>query len=123
MTKIFIVMGVVFVVLICLHATARADETTDDAWKKIHAGALVIDVRTPEEFAAGHLDGATNIVYDKTDELIRAIGVDTSKSVVLYCRSGRRSGIAQRALNTRGYLNIVNGGGLAELQSRQIKKD
>src|SRR5512136_1446190 len=57
------------------------------------AGARVVDVRTPEEYASGHVPGAINIPYDQLPRRAAEIGPPTTK-VVLYCRSGRRSGVA-----------------------------
>ena len=91
---------------------SRADS---NVWELIEKGALVIDVRTAAEFATGHIEGAINIPYEKTDELVAAIGSDTSKEVVLYCRSGRRSGIAVQALRQRGYEQLTNGGAYTHL--------
>ena len=100
--------------LLGLHAGwAGADEP--DVWRMIGEGALVIDVRSPDEFAAGHLDAALNIAHDRTEELVKAIGTDKGRAVVLYCRSGRRSSLALQELVARGYTHVVNGGPLAEL--------
>ena len=97
-----------------LRCAAQTDTTS--TWQKIGDGALVIDVRTPEEFAGGHLDGALNIVHDRTEELVKAIGADKGRPVVLYCRSGRRSGISLQELVARGYTNVVNGGAFIDLR-------
>ncbi|HMP90428.1 MAG TPA: rhodanese-like domain-containing protein [Kiritimatiellia bacterium] len=93
---------------------ARADT---NVWERIDKGVLVIDVRTVAEFNSGHLDGAINIPHEKTDALAAVIGSDMSREVVLYCRSGRRSGIAMNALRQRGYEKIINGGSYAGLLS------
>lgn len=77
--------------------------------------AMVIDVRTAAEFDAGHLAGALHIPYEQVDALVAAIGPDQSRSVVLYCRTGRRSGIALQSLMQAGYTNVVNAGGYRDL--------
>lgn len=66
------------------------------------AGAKVVDVRTAEEFASGHVPGAINIPYDQIARRASEIG-PPSTQVVLYCRTGRRSGIAVEALQKAGY--------------------
>lgn len=99
-----------------------ADKDAKVAWDKIDAGAMVVDVRTAEEFAAGHLKNAINIPFEEiaTEFKKRAIAADTS--VVLYCRSGRRSGIAFDTLVSEGYTNSYNGGGFQTLsQFKQAK--
>ncbi|HHB78301.1 MAG TPA: rhodanese-like domain-containing protein [Saprospiraceae bacterium] len=85
-----------------------------DFKKMAQDGALLLDVRTKEEFDAGHIDGAINIdhnvIKNHLDE-IRAY----NKPVIAYCRSGRRSGIATNILNKAG-IKTVNGGGFVDLQ-------
>ncbi|MCL2919501.1 rhodanese-like domain-containing protein [Shewanella litorisediminis] len=91
------------------------DKDPATAWQLIEQGAMLVDVRTPEEYAAGHLEGAINIPYEviATEFAKRAIDKDTS--VVLYCRSGRRSGVANDALNAAGFTRVYNGGGYESL--------
>jgi phage shock protein E len=76
---------------------------------------LVVDVRTPEEFATGHYPGAINIPHDKIVDGIRALSVANSDPIVLYCRTGNRSGQAERALTAVGFSAAVNAGGLEPL--------
>ncbi|HET8724028.1 MAG TPA: rhodanese-like domain-containing protein [Anaeromyxobacteraceae bacterium] len=71
------------------------------------AGAKVVDVRTPEEFAAGHVPGAVNVPYDELPRRAAEIG-PPSTAVVLYCRSGRRSGIAAEALRKAGFTKVYD---------------
>lgn len=71
------------------------------------AGARVVDVRTPQEFAAGHVPGAINIPYEEIGKRAAEIG-PPSTQVVLYCRTGRRSGIAADALQKAGYSKLYD---------------
>lgn len=71
----------------------------------VASGAKVVDVRTPQEFASGHVPGAINIPYDELPRRAAEIG-PPSTPVVLYCRSGRRSGIAFDALKKAGYQKL-----------------
>ena len=64
---------------------------------------LIVDVRTPPEYSAGHVPGAINIAYDRIDDLWPARHVPSDREVVLYCGTGRRAGIAQRSLEALGY--------------------
>jgi len=102
-------------VLAPVMAAGGDPEAAKKAWPMIESGALLIDVRSDEEFAQGHLDGALHIEWDKTDALAAAIGHDKQREVVLYCRSGNRVGKAIAALETRGYSNIYNATGLEAL--------
>lgn len=81
------------------------------AWPMIDQGALLIDVRTAEEFAAGHITGAINIPWQETDKLMDAIGPDLQRQVVVYCRSGNRSGKAMVVLQNKGYTGVFNATG------------
>lgn len=65
---------------------------------------FVLDVRTPEEFAAGHVPGAVNIPHEQV--AARAADVPKDKDVVIYCRSGRRSALAAEALAAKGYTRL-----------------
>ena len=70
------------------------------------------DVRTAQEFSSGHIPGAKNIPHDKIAKTIPVKEKDTV--IVLYCRSGARSGVAKRALTSLGYTNIVDFGGITK---------
>ncbi|MBN2162679.1 MAG: rhodanese-like domain-containing protein [Pontiellaceae bacterium] len=92
-----------------------ADKGTDIP-ALIKDGALVIDTRTAGEYAGGHIEGAVNIPYDIIRNVICKHAKDKSKSIIVYCQSGSRSGMAKRALEQAGYTNVVNGGGLHHMQ-------
>lgn len=79
--------------------------------EKIPENALVIDVRTPQEFQSGHIQNAINIPYEVIGFKIKNITDDKDKEILLYCRSGRRSGIALATLNKLGYTQAKNVGG------------
>jgi phage shock protein E len=91
----------------------------ENAWPMIQSGALLVDVRSEEEFADGHLDGAVNIEWDKTADLIAAIGDDKQRQVVFYCRSGNRAGKARVVLEGKGYNNIFNATGFNALRATE----
>ncbi|HSO04504.1 MAG TPA: rhodanese-like domain-containing protein [Candidatus Limnocylindrales bacterium] len=81
-------------------------------------GTVVVDVRTPAEFAAGHVDGAVNIDVESGNfaSEIAALPKDTTYAV--YCRSGRRSTLATDQMAEAGFTSLVNlQGGVADLQA------
>lgn len=78
--------------------------------------SVLIDVRTAEEFAADALPGAEQIDHEQIASRISAIAPDKDTPIVLYCRSGRRSGIAEESLRAMGYNNLINAGGYDELK-------
>jgi len=65
---------------------------------------FVLDVRTPKEYAAGHVPGAVNVPYDQVASQLAEIPKD--KDVVLYCKSGRRAGLAAQVLQANGYTKL-----------------
>ena len=73
-----------------------------------------IDVRTAEEYAAGHVSQAVNIPYEEISDRIGEVTTDKDALIYVYCRSGRRSGIAREALLEAGFSKVVNVGGLEE---------
>lgn len=86
------------------------------------ANPIWIDVRSTEEFKQGHLPGALNIVHTDIASKISAVTSDKTAEIQLYCRSGRRSGLALDALQKLGYTNVHNAGGYAELAAKQAKQ-
>ncbi|PKH32047.1 MULTISPECIES: rhodanese-like domain-containing protein [unclassified Shewanella] len=100
-----------------LMPTWAAEQESSVAWEKIDRGVTLIDVRTAEEFAAGHIDGAINIPFEIIVPELAKLNIDTDAEVVLYCRSGNRSGIAQESLVKQGYTNTYNAGGFDSLIS------
>lgn len=74
----------------------------------INGGAFLVDVRSREEFASGHVRGSVNIPLDRVQaELKQFKGKD---SIVVFCRSGNRSGMAKSILESNGINNVINGG-------------
>lgn len=74
---------------------------------------LLLDVRTADEFGEGHIAGARNLPVQEVAQKIAE--VPTDKPVILYCRSGNRSGMALQLLQSAGYTNVYNAGSLHDL--------
>lgn len=78
--------------------------------------AHIIDVRSPQEFAAGHLKGALNIPLDQIQQKIDSVeGLEKSSEVLVYCLSGARSAAACSILAQQGFKRVLNGGSMATL--------
>ncbi len=77
---------------------------------RIQAGQapLILDVRTPEEFAGGHVPGAVNMPYTQVPRRASDLGVSPDTEIVVYCQSGGRAGAAEQSLASQGYSNIVD---------------
>lgn len=82
---------------------------------------IILDVRTPEEFAEGHIPGAICISHDTiTDAAVPELP-DKAQLIMVYCRSGRRSKLAAEQLAKNGYTNIVEFGGIIDWTGEVIK--
>jgi phage shock protein E len=80
-----------------------------------------IDVRAADEFAAGHISGAILIPHEEIAAKIGFFDFAKDADIRVYCRTGRRSGIAKEVLNNMGYVNVVNEGGYEELLQRKAQ--
>ncbi|WP_406610284.1 rhodanese-like domain-containing protein [Agarivorans sp. JK6] len=99
-----------------LLSQTHASERSDLAWQSVEQQhAILIDVRSEGEFSQGHLSNAHNIPHTVIAQQITAITKDKSQPIVVYCRSGNRSGYALQVLQAMGYQQVVNGGGLKEM--------
>lgn len=102
-----VVAAIVFLVLM-----RRGNIGGAEARKMVSNGARLIDVRSPEEFAAGHVEGATNIPVGEVETRIADFGAQ-NQPIVVYCRSGVRSARAARILAGAGYRNVYNLGAMS----------
>jgi len=102
--------------LICLPVMANTDHLQAAISALQNPNSVLIDVRTAAEFADGALPGAEQIDHAQIANRISVLAPDKDAPIVLYCRSGRRSGIAEDSLRALGYSNLINGGGYAELK-------
>ncbi len=76
---------------------------------------FLLDVRTPEEFASGHIEGASNISVQTLAQ--RLAEVPRDQPIVVYCRSGNRSAQAARILAQAGYTDVYDLGGIITWQA------
>jgi len=103
-------LGLLATIMLSSHAFAGdvlrtvSQDALLEATKKGADAPFVLDVRSPEEFVAGHVPGAVNVPYDQI--ATRLAEVPKDKDVVLYCRSGRRVGIAAQVLAQHGYTRL-----------------
>ena len=82
---------------------------------------VLLDVRTQEEFDAGHIAGAILLPYDEIAFKAATVLPDKEKEIVLYCRSGRRSAIAKKALVELGYKDVEDFGGINRWKGELVK--
>jgi len=87
-------------------AAGVRDISADDLLAGPPEGAVILDVRTPQEFAAGHVPGAVNIPHDQLASRLGEIGAAKDAPVVVYCESGGRASVAASVLQGAGYRDI-----------------
>jgi phage shock protein E len=90
----------IFITTMAIPAWATGDES------------VIIDVRTLEEWNAGHLATAQHLPLDQVTVSIDTLVAEKNQQVYLYCRSGNRSGQAKIIMDGMGYTNVTNAGGL-----------
>ncbi len=99
---------VIFMVIFSFVKDLFAQTDNKSLAELIKKGAFLVDVRTPEEFKEGSVKGATNIPLDQVqNELAKFKG---KENIIVFCRSGNRSGQAKSILNKNGFNNVTNGG-------------
>lgn len=121
------ILFVLFLILILPSCTAKETKTKEAAVNtfksvsmeeglKLMAGDkdfVLLDVRTPEEFAGGHIPGAVQITNETfTEQDAEKLIKNKSQTVYVYCRSGRRSKQASQKLIDFGYANVIEIGGI-----------
>ena len=77
-------------------------------------GAVVLDVRSPEEFSAGHVADATNLNFESPDFATNVAALDKGATYVIYCRSGRRSALAADQMAGAG-LTVLDAGAMQNM--------
>lgn len=104
-----VVMAATFTTMAAAEEIAKIDQAT--LLKRIEskdASLLVLDVRTPEEFAAGHIPGAINIPHTHLPARIAELPAAAEKDIVVYCASGVRSEKAIASFRDNGYTRLVH---------------
>ena len=99
------------------HVAGPVQKDPAAAKQLIAQGATVLDVRTPDEYASGHLSQATNMPVQSLDPAAveKLVGGDKTKPIVTYCSKGGRAQKAKDKLEAAGFTHVVNGGGYDDL--------
>jgi phage shock protein E len=107
-------------VLFTVFSANAESERSAVAWQWINQGAIILDVRTAEEFASGHIENAYNLPLQSLQ--FQLTNLDKSASYVVYCRSGNRSEQALKLMSNTGFSRVHNGGGLSEMRIAKPKQ-
>lgn len=106
------VVMVLVVIGLAMSFMSRGDSkglvSYDELQEKLNnkANIVVLDVRTKEEFANGHIPGALLLPYDEIEQNATKLLPEKDKEIIVYCRSGRRSAIAKDSLEALGYAAV-----------------
>lgn len=118
------VVMVLVVIGLAMSFMSRGDSkglvSYDELQEKLNnkANIVVLDVRTKEEFANGHIPGALLLPYDEIEQNATKLLPEKDKEIIVYCRSGRRSAIAKDSLEALGYAAVKDFGGMNRWQSK-----
>ncbi|MDU4889221.1 MAG: rhodanese-like domain-containing protein [Clostridium sp.] len=83
---------------------------------------IVLDVRSVEEYKEGHIEGAVLLPSDEIKEKVENLIQDKNKTILVYCRSGRRSAAAAKDLIDFGYTNVYDFGGIIDWKYEVVKE-
>ena len=112
-----------FFLLGCAKQAAKTDGDKSSGYQKITPVVvkerldkgeklIIVDVRTKEEYDSGHIANSLLIPYDEIEKKAPALLTDKNAAIIVYCRTGRRSEIAAKALIGMGYTNVADMGGI-----------
>lgn len=105
-------IALVAISTIALGACSSSDASSSRVDAAVIAESMIIDVRTPEEYVAGHLDGATLIDIKDASFDAKMAELDPNASYIIYCRSGNRSAQAVERMKEAGFTNLTDLGSL-----------
>ncbi len=107
---VFSVLAVIVVVFLILRNQLGKMKVR----KALEGDVLVIDVRSPSEYALGHYKDAVNIPHDQIAGKLNKIGA-LDRKIVVYCASGARSAAVEQTLHSKGYIHVTNAGSYSRM--------
>ena len=109
MKKLIAVFGSILLLAGCSSSSSAIDlSVTEFSSKVAEAGVITLDVRTPGEYAEGHLEGAQLIDFQSGNFENDISSLDKNATYAVYCRSGNRSGQAVKVMHDAGFHNVYN---------------
>lgn len=114
---LFIVSVIIVFIMFGLFKNLFSKPDDEALVEAIRGGAFLVDVRTAGEFASGSASGAVNIPLDEIASRIHEF--KNKKTIIVFCRSGNRSGQAKSILERHGFTNVLNGGTWGHVASLQ----
>ena len=109
MKKLIALIGSILLLAGCSSSSSAIDlSVTEFSSKVAEAGVITLDVRTPGEYAEGHLEGARLIDFQSGNFEDEISTLDKNATYTVYCRSGNRSGQAVKVMHDAGFHNVYN---------------
>jgi rhodanese-related sulfurtransferase len=109
MKKVFALIASVLLLAGCSSSTGAIDLGVSEFSTKVaEAGVITLDVRTPIEFAEGHIQGARLIDFQSGNFENEISALDKNATYAVYCRSGNRSGQAVKVMQDAGFTSVFN---------------
>jgi phage shock protein E len=108
--KTAIILVIILVILI-IYLNISKRRSMEKVFSVDPSQLLIIDVRSEEEFNAGHFSTAINIPHDQIASRLDELKPHSQKGIVLYCQSGGRAVTAERVLKSNGFTKVINAGG------------
>ncbi|MDO5755850.1 MAG: rhodanese-like domain-containing protein [Tissierellia bacterium] len=109
----YLIIAILLILLFLYFKTrSPADLNSDGLKKALESNAPLIDVRSPGEFASGHIPGAINIPVDQLEKVAKKKLKDKEQRIILCCRSGARSRRGKSLLENMGYTKIEDFGAI-----------
>ena len=109
MKKLIALIGSILLLAGCSSSSSTIDlSVTEFSSKVAEAGVITLDVRTPGEYAEGHLEGAQLIDFQSGNFENEISSLDKNATYAVYCRSGNRSGQAVKVMHDAGFHNVYN---------------
>jgi rhodanese-related sulfurtransferase len=109
MKKLIALIGSILLLAGCSSTSSAIDlSVTEFSSKVAEAGVITLDVRTPGEYAEGHLEGAQLIDFQSGNFENEISSLDKNATYAVYCRSGNRSGQAVKVMHDAGFHNVYN---------------
>jgi rhodanese-related sulfurtransferase len=109
MKKLIALIGSILLLAGCSSSSSAIDlSVTEFSSKVAEAGVITLDVRTPGEYAEGHLEGAQLIDFQSGNFENEISSLDKNATYAVYCRSGNRSGQAVKVMHDAGFHNVYN---------------
>ena len=109
MKKVMALIASALLLAGCSSSTGAIDlGVTEFSAKVAEAGVITLDVRTPGEFAEGHVEGARLIDFQSGNFENEIAALDKNATYAVYCRSGNRSGQAVKVMQDAGFTNVFN---------------